>query len=484
MHHFKHRPYLDQALADLDLLVMKPEPPPPNPEPDHPWSDEDWLNWAVDHYLPFRFWLEEIGELSGKIVEYANAYADWLYQRYPAMRLSSPNMVYQALPLMKHYMTEDQPTLIVVIDNFNAKFTYDLIRYMQLEGFYSKETRYFISMLPSCTEISKKSLLLGQPEPFPGTAYGKDVEETWEKALNGRPVRYLPHIGALRAIKDREHDVYFLNYLPIDIAFHQDEEQVGISHAQSARNYLRALAGDIRAFAERIGAEMDLVTIIISDHGSTRIPSSAPNIIDSKFFAGRVKDKHHRYVSISDTELEQLPDNIQSQCYFFERVRFGLEENYLSAREYYRFLPTNVNTYIHGGLSPEETLVPVILLTPLTVSPKPLHIHLRSNEFYYERKSEIQIEIVNTNTYACEHLQIDTRNTNIDAPIISMDRIDPLSQEVINLEGRFRRSFGKNEKLHIQITYNFLEQPQQQEVELDVIIKSMMEQAFDLSELL
>ena len=480
----QHRPNLDQALADLDLLVKKPEPPPPDPDPDHPWSDDDWLNWAEQWYLPYRFWLEEVGELTGNISKYANAYADWLFSRYPEMRLSSSRMVYQALPTLKEHMSGSAPALVLIVDNFNAKFLGDLMRYMQNEGFYCEKPQYYVSMLPSCTEVSKKSLILAQPEPFHGTAYEKVVEHTWSKALNNRRIRYLPHIGALRDIKQREHDVYFLNYLPIDIAFHQDEEQVGISHAKSARTFLRALSRDVGAFAQRIGADRDLVVILVSDHGSTRIPGDAPNIIDPKFFAGRVQDYHHRYVSISDDELQQLPDNVQFQCYLFEKARFGLEENYLAAREYYRFIETNVSTYIHGGLTPEETLVPVALFTPLTVTPKPLVVHLLENEFYYERKSVIHVELINTNSYECSELRVDIRNTNIDVQPVSIDRLAPLTQEALNLEGRFRRSYGKTEQLLIQLDYNFLGQPQRQDVELDVIMKSLMEQAFDISELL
>jgi hypothetical protein len=479
----QERPQVDQALADLDLLLSQPPPPDPDPDPSNPWSDDQWLEWAEQHYLPYRFWLEEIGQLTGDIASFADAYADWLYRRYPAMRLSSPRMIYQALPALRKKMMGDAPVLVLVIDNFNAKFFRDLTRYMREQGYYAEQPTYYVSMLPSCTEVSKKCLFVGQPEPFPGTSYEKPVQETWEQALPGRRVLYLPHIGALRAVKRRKHDVYFLNYLPLDMAFHQNEEHVGISHAQTARSHLRAVARDIRAFGERIGAPHDLVVIVISDHGSTRIPAKAPNLIDSAFFAERVVNKHHRYVRIADHELQQLPDNIQYQCYTFERERFGLDENYLSAKAHYRFLPTTGSTYIHGGLTPEETLVPVAVFTPLTLLPKPLTVRLLGNEFYYARKSEIRIELVNTNAYACEAVRLTIQSPNLDAPGVELDALPPTSQETVALEGRFRRSRGETDALHIRVTYDFLGQPQQQDIEEAIEMKSMMEQAFDLQDL-
>ena len=71
---------------------------------------------------------------------------------------------------------------------------------------------------------------------------------------------------------EKEHDIYFLNYLPLDITLHQDENQTGLSHSQVIRNYLISLSQDVRAFSERIGADRDLTVVIVSDHGSTRIP--------------------------------------------------------------------------------------------------------------------------------------------------------------------------------------------------------------------
>jgi hypothetical protein len=381
-------------------------------------------------------------------------------------------------------MMGDAPVLVVVIDNFNAKFFRDLTRYMRADGFFAEDMHYYVSLLPSCTEVSKRSLIVGQPEPFARTAYQRVVEKTWEQALTGRRVRYLPHIGALRDVKRRDRDVYFLNYLPVDMTLHQDEEQVGISHAQAVRGYLRAVARDVRAFAERIGAERDLVVILISDHGSTRIPPDAPNLIDSKFYTSRVLDKHHRYVRISDTDLEQLPENAQYQCYTFERKRFGLEENYLAAKRHYRFLPVTGSTYIHGGLTPEETLVPVAVFTPVTVSPKPLGVRLLRKEFYYGRRTEFQIELVNTNAYACESVRLEVRNQSVDAPGAELGTLAPMSEQVVTLEGRIRRSRGDVDTLRIRVTYDFLEQPQEQEVEQPIEMKAMMERAFDLDELM
>lgn len=476
----RNRPHIDQALADLDLLIKPKDPPLPNSD----WGEEEWLNWAVHSYLPYRFWLEEIGQLRGDVADLAELYADWLYGYYKSTRLHSERMIYQALPKLRPMIQDSSVTLILVLDNFNQKFWRDFQRYMQHAGFFNQETAYYLSMLPSATEISKKCLITGQPGPFEGTAYEGPVKQVWESALKGRKVCYLPHIGALRRVKQQEHDVYFLNYLPIDIAFHQDEQHTGISHAQAARSHLRALAEDIRAFGERIGAERDLVVISLSDHGSTRIPANEPNPIDPSFFKKKVEDKHHRYVSIKDDELDNLPENVQYQCYIFERGRYDLQINYLAAKRHYRFKPTTENIYVHGGLTPEETIVPVAIFKPVRVTPKPIQVSLLDRGFYYGRRSQLRFELVNTNAYVCEAVTIEILNVAVDMPAVEVGDLGIMSQREVATEGRFRRGREDLISLDVRVSYEFLGEPQQQTSEIEITMKKMMEQKFDLGEFL
>jgi hypothetical protein len=476
------RDRLEQELADLGLLITPPRPP--QPDPDTTWTADEWLEWAVEHYLPCRFWLEEIGRHDEEIAAQADVYADWLYDRYPKLRMTYPRMVCQGLPALRSRLTGPEPVLIAVVDNLNHKFHPDLVHYLQEQGFFPDQSVPHLAMLPSCTEISKKCLFIGQPEPFSGTAYEKPILEAWESALGGRRIRYLPHIGALRSVKQREHDVYFLNYLPVDDALHEDEQQTGVPHSAAVRQRLRALAGDIRAFAERIGAERDLVLIVIPDHGSTRIPSDAPNPIDRSFYASRVIDKHHRYVTINDEELAAMPGNIRFECYVFERERFGLPTNYLAARSTYRFADPGAGIYVHGGLSPEETIVPLTIFTPAVVTPKPLAVRLLADEFRYGVKSLVRLELVNSNQYACQNVRVQALTPNVEADPASVGDLDSLSQTEVQIEARIRRSAGDLKALKIQISYQFLGQSQSQAEELPVKMKRIMTTTFDLEELL
>ena len=472
---------LEQELADLDLLVTPPRPPQPNP--DGTWTADEWLDWAVEHYLPYRFWLEEIGQHDEEIATQADAYAEWLYAQYPALRLTYPRMVYQGLLALHDRLAGSAPVLFVVADNLNYKFLPDLVRYLQGQGFFAEQSIPHLAMLPSCTEVSKKCLFIGQPEPFPATAYEKPTLEAWEPVLGERQICYLPDVIALRSVRRREHDVYFLNYLPVDRALHEDERQTGVPYSAAVRQRLRMLAEDIRTFAERIGAERDLVVIIISDHGSTRISCEAPNPIDRQFYACRVQDKHRRYVTISDAELKALPDNVRFECYIFERERFGLPTNYLAARSTYRFSDPGEGIYVHGGLSPEETIVPLAVFAPVAVKPKPLMIRLLADEFRYGVKSLIRLDLVNPNQYTCQEVHVEVLDSSVEAALTMVGDLDPLSQAEVQIEARIRRITEEMTTLQVRVSHKFLGQPHSQVEKLPVKMRRIMTTAFDLDEL-
>ena len=472
---------LEQELADLDLLVTPPRPP--QPDPDGAWTADEWLDWAVEHYLPYRFWLEEIGQHDEEIATQADAYAAWLYTQYPALRLTYPRMVYQGLLALHDRLTGSAPVLVVVADNLNYKFLPDLARYLQAQGFFVEQSIPHLAMLPSCTEVSKKCLFIGQPEPFPGTAYEKPTIEAWEPALGKRQICYLPDVIALRSVRRREHDVYFLNYLPVDRALHEDERQTGVPYSAAVRQRLRTLAEDIRTFAERIGAERDLAVIVISDHGSTRISAEAPNPIDRRFYATRVTDKHHRYVTISDAELKALPDNVRFECYIFERERFGLPTNYLAARSTYRFSDPGEGIYVHGGLSPEETIVPLTVFAPVAVKPKPLMVRLLADEFRYGVKSLIRLELVNPNQYACQEVHVEVLDSNIEAVPTVVGDLDALSQTEVQIEARFHRIIEEMTDLQVRVGHKFLGQPYSHVENLPIKMRRIVTTTFDLDEL-
>ena len=269
----------------------------------------------------------------------------------------------------------------------------------------------------------------------------------------------------------------------IDKDLHQDEKEIGVSHAKAVLRRLGDLVEAVGSFARRIEAERDLVVMICSDHGSTRIPAKTPNFIDREFYADRVDDPHHRYVSISDEEMEALPDNVDYQCYRLRRKSLDLNKNYLVARGYYRFQKTEGTFYVHGGLTPEETIVPLAIFQPVVEKPKPLTVRLLQDKFRYGVKSSIHLELVNVNPYPCIHLQVRVLDENVDCEPAEMDELAPEDSLKVTIPARIWRQEGEMTRLHIWISYRCLGEQQRQVEEPSITMGSIMETGFDLEEL-
>jgi hypothetical protein len=474
-------PYVSQVLEELDLLITRPQPSAPKLN----WTEEEWVSWAVESYLPYRFWLENTGQLNDEIAEFAGYFGDWLYQNYGSLKYHSERMAWKwILNLSNQWKQMDNPVLVVVVDNLNVKFYPDLRHQLQIQGFYEQQMDYCFSMLPSCTEVSKKCVITGHYQPFQETSYKNQVEKTWDIRLK-KKILYISNIGEFRGISKREHDIYFLNYLPLDITLHQDDNQTGISHPLAIRNYLTSLSQDIRAFADRIGAGRDLTVVIVSDHGSTRIPKGTINVINGDFYGKRADDEHHRYIAISDDEIKKLPDNYKFDCYLLNREVMELETNYLVARRLYRFLPTNENVYIHGGLTPEETLIPLAVYLPVILSPKPLVINISgSNKIYVGTKFDLQVEVTNLNNYSCDDCQIELIDANLEAAKVKLGNIGKLIRLPAIVPARcIRNAESGLRKLHVRITYEFLGQPCVNDTMIPIEIIEPAKPKFDLDNL-
>ena len=471
--YLQNHPHIAQELNDLELLISVPAPP----EPMDSWTLDQWMEWAVEKYLPYRFWLENTSRLDDQIGDLAGKYSDWLFDHYGELLYNSGRMAWKAiLGLKEQIKAHSGPVLVVVIDNFNLKYYQVLQQQLQQQGFFEKEMQACLSMLPTFTEVSKKCIITGHYEPFQGS-YSHAIRSAWESKLE-KKVCYLANIHELRQTTERHHDVYFLNYIPIDYILHQSDSHTGIAHRQSLQTYLTILAQDIRAFANRLGADRDLMVVFTSDHGSTRIPSQTVNVLKGAFYKKNAIDEHHRFMAVSDEDAAKLSKQVEYDCYLFKRTQYHLPQSYLVARRLYRFLPTSDSIYIHGGLTPEETIIPLAIYQPFITAPHPLGINIISpSKIMAGTRFELVLEITNRNNYPVEELLVEIGSANLDAAPFTIEEIPQLQRQELSIRTRCISGADLNEdKLVIRLNFKFNKQGHEQiaviPVKYDTLVKS------------
>lgn len=471
-------------LKELDLII-----PPIKPSaPDIVWNAEQWIKWAINEYFPYQFWLEERNQYDEEITSFSEKFSDWFYKNFIELKTSFPRILHKVVPNIYHEIRNSKEiSLFIVIDNFNFKFIRDLQILFNQKNYFCKNIEGYLSMIPTETEICKKCLLSGEPErnSIRNKTYKQIIEDDWSKFMKGKKFKYLSNLGALNSIRKAEHDVYFLNYRSIDELLHKDEDELGKSHWEEVYHSFKNLTDSISDFAKRLRIAYKLSIYICSDHGSTKIQTEAPNLIDKKYYETKSEDKHHRFVVISDTQLQNLPSHVESNCYIVCKEEYGLFNNYLIAKGYSRFVRTTGKFYVHGGLSPEEAIIPFIVFRETLAKPKDLLIQLSQNIFRYSVKSNILLSIGNANDYEIINVEIDIRNSNIECKSIKVKRVGPKEKINIEIPARFKKTIDKKETefLMVRISYQFLGKAYTQDTELSIIMKSIIQEKADLDDI-
>ena len=166
--------------------------------------------------------------------------------------------------------------------------------------------------------------------------------------------------------------------------------------------------------------------------------------------------EHHRYVQLDDYRFADLPPFVESQCYLIDRQRFKTHNNYLAAREYYRFRHTKENFYVHGGLTPEEVVVPFARFSRALSKPEPPIVRLLTNEFRYAVPSHVRIEIRNRNNSPIEVFSV--RLVDAVGDEVTIDVIPAKKLAQAQIMTKFQRKVGGSNTRTLTIRVDYVYQ--------------------------
>ena len=321
-------------------------------------------------------------------------YALWTSDRIPDRPTLSTDVVREYV--LPHY-TEGEPLLFVIIDCLRLD-QWRVMRPMIAQQFDITESLY-CSILPTATPYSRNAIFSGEyPEEVARThpgwwetdegslnAFEDELFRAQMKRLTGKdvPVHYekvftdenseelLARVrGALKA-----HSVVAVVFNFVDLLTHGRSESAILMEVARDVQALRALTRQWfeRSAAYRVlkeAAARGVTTILTTDHGS--ILCERPVTI----YARRDATSNLRYKFGMDLRAE-VPNAV-----FTLRSEKGLRlppgkmaTNYLLALEDYFFVyPTKLREYqaryrgsfLHGGVSPEEMILPVAVMRPRT----------------------------------------------------------------------------------------------------------------------
>ncbi len=327
----------------------------------------------------------------GKYIE--KNYKLWLTADSHFRPMLSPDVIKQSvMPLLKN----DEKVLFIVIDCLR------LDQWLKFESllydYYDIKLKYHYSILPSATPYSRNSMFSGLfpdeiQKQYTGIWDGEDDEismNRYEKQMivdyfkredfspkNGWD--YIKILDSKEGLKTENRIKSLLGKSFISLVVNFVDI---LAHRRSESDVLKEIVSDESSYRSVVKtwfqkswlfsiirqlSEYGFKIVLTSDHGSIRVQNSV-KILGDKSTSPNIRFKFGRNLNcspkqalvIKNPEEYKLPDH-------------GINSNYLVSKENFYFVyPTNYHkfqshykdTFQHGGISMEELILPVVIMSP------------------------------------------------------------------------------------------------------------------------
>lgn len=329
----------------------------------------------------------EANQAFSKFVE--KKYESWMSDDGPVM---SHNMMRNKIfPAMDR----SKPVFFLLLDNLR----YDQWKVLEPifnDLFRVEEEDYFYSILPTSTQYSRNAIFAGMTPADIQKKYpdkwlndfekgGKNMHEKFFfQEQVGRVFRddlKTDYVKVTNVAKAKQLQDQILNYMQNDMTVIVYNFIDMLSHSRTEMEVIKELAGDEKAYrsltrswfmnsplyaALQKLAEKDIQLFISTDHGTIRVNQPSKVIADRdtttnlRYKVGKKLQYDRKDVlDIRDPKKVGLPSPNISSTFIFakEDIFFLYPNNYNHYRQYYN------DTFQHGGISLEEIICPVIILS-------------------------------------------------------------------------------------------------------------------------
>ncbi len=331
----------------------------PDEPPDLPTDPTTVLKWFHDNYLPYREWQHRNSseQSQGVVLQAARRFALWYLDQYPkALAGGSFRKLISFQRVNELSDSKDCLTLVVVLDGLHvtdARYLLQCIR-TQTQRLNLVADDLVFTPLPTITQFAKEALFKGVPPDKT-----KDVGTVGE---------ILPEDKSPATKLSQAHGkgLYLWRVLEPDRTYHQKNKSENLRQDVDGR--LQAEAAKIKEIVESVPDSVVMQIVITTDHGrmlgkAVRTLSVPNNMLGH----GRVAwGKSHKVFPESGYLIEE------DLAYLFADS-FGLPDDTVIPLDESAFLGSDDHSgselYPHGGLFPEEVIIPWIVLARDSIRP-------------------------------------------------------------------------------------------------------------------
>jgi len=231
-------------------------------------------------------------------------------------------------------------TAIVVGDGVSYEFAQDIIDKVSKEYTLSKKQQYIFAGLPSETEHNMSQLYVDTGKVL---ADKKDREVYISNQNSDKNIGFID----LEKVNETTDKDYYL------ICSYKDPDKLGETYQQKALKYFDQVANLYASKIEQLLKNGYKNVYLVTDHGFvlTGILENSDKIeVD---FKGNVK-KSERFIRTAEKQ------NIDSNLLIEKEVQYANFNYCYFAKRLGPFKTPGVYGYSHGGMSPQETIIPIL----------------------------------------------------------------------------------------------------------------------------
>lgn len=348
----------NEAADDLVALISKLQPAK-KPDPlslSAKWGEAK--EWLESDYFPYHRWAMSTGRTE-LTIDPATWFEDWLIANFDSLSRSDA-LLAACLGGEVNRAATDVVCLVVIVDGLPGYLASRIAELALARGLQCPCSELKLAAVPTLTELAKPSLVRGQlPGQFEHLATSAAAYAEWLAASLALPVADVACVSSnensvFEIIREPRKAMLYL-FGEVDEIIHKalpvEKRQERIEAVLS--KLLDDLAEACRDLREQYGQAMRV--LIVSDHGYTELPKAAGVLLA---VPDGLTESHNRVVYGPEHGVADIPGGLP----IASQMLGGGATTYVVARNY-NYFGARPRGATHGGLTPQEVVVPLVILT-------------------------------------------------------------------------------------------------------------------------
>jgi hypothetical protein len=475
----KYSNTIDFEIEEKIRLLIKPEllSPPQIDNLSLSMQIEEWQKWAINSFIPFKFHIDEYpnNDDINLVEEYANVYSDWLFNSYSDIINNGFKTNYNLTGIIHDELCESS-IIWLIVDGLPAAYTETLNSVLKSHGINKIKQNYNFAAIPTITEIGIPTQLSGK---FPNSeGYINNKAEALKLAFNSKKVVFKSSINHFAEALESDFDLCCLHWHEIDEFMHKEDKDID---SKRILEITRLLNLRIRQIANIIKSNSDkkIKLIISSDHGSTKCLTKGQNIKNSSLLEACKDNPKERCVEIVGKLSKVNLD--ENEIYNLKKEMTHNVNDWVIAKGY-RYFGKFDYGYRHGGLTPEETIVPFLICEIAQNEIIPIKIifsGLFDLQLGYTETIKMQIRNDNDAVVEIEKIQI-SEDKNFSIKITQ--KLQPLSSKIFDGNIKIPRKViivNQKAQLNVLVDYFLFGEKHQITSIIEIPIKKSLNENLD-----